>query len=81
MREDELIRVLSWYELFYAIGMASGPGAPVIFSWVYLKVGKKYGILVEKFPSFLLTNFTSQHKEFFVMEMFSRFTFTLLISP
>eukprot|EP00111_Clytia_hemisphaerica_P022755 TCONS_00066978-protein len=38
-KEDDLIRVLSWYELCFAIGMAMGPGAPVFFSWVYFKVG------------------------------------------
>uniref|UniRef100_A0A7M5XBD5 Major facilitator superfamily (MFS) profile domain-containing protein n=2 Tax=Clytia hemisphaerica TaxID=252671 RepID=A0A7M5XBD5_9CNID len=38
-KEDDLIRILSWYELFFAIGMAVGPGAPVIFSWVNLKIG------------------------------------------
>ncbi|XP_066932542.1 uncharacterized protein [Clytia hemisphaerica] len=45
-KEDELIQVLSWYELFFAIGMATGPGAPVIFSWVYLKIG---GWIINKY--------------------------------
>ncbi|XP_066927856.1 uncharacterized protein [Clytia hemisphaerica] len=45
-KEDELIQVLSWYELSNAIGMAAGPGAPVFFSWVYLKIG---GWMINKY--------------------------------
>ncbi|XP_066932544.1 uncharacterized protein [Clytia hemisphaerica] len=45
-KEDELIQVLSWYELFFAVGMATGPGAPVFFSWVNLKIG---GWMINKY--------------------------------
>ena len=39
-KDDESVQVLSWYELFSAVGIALGPGAPVFFSWVHIEIGK-----------------------------------------
>ena len=38
--DNELITVLTWYEMCFAVGLNVGPGAPVIFSWVDLNIGE-----------------------------------------
>ena len=37
--DDEMINVLNWYEIFYAIGINLGPGLPVLFSFVDIQIG------------------------------------------
>ncbi|XP_066924450.1 uncharacterized protein [Clytia hemisphaerica] len=35
----ELVKVLSWYEFFYSVGMNVGPGLPILFSYVNIHIG------------------------------------------
>ena len=37
--DEELINVLSWYEIMYAIGINLGPGLPILFSFVNIHIG------------------------------------------
>ena len=43
---EELIQIISWYEICYSIGLNLGPGIPVIFSWLNIKIG---GWKIDKF--------------------------------
>ena len=37
--DEELINVLGWYEIMYAIGINLGPGLPILFSFVNIHIG------------------------------------------
>ena len=37
--DEELINVLGWYEILFAIGINLGPGLPVLFSFVNIQIG------------------------------------------
>ena len=37
--DDEMINVLGWYEILYAVGINLGPGLPVLFSFVNIEIG------------------------------------------
>ena len=37
--DDEMINVLGWYEILYAVGINLGPGLPILFSFVNIHLG------------------------------------------
>ena len=37
--DDEMINVLGWYEILFAVGLNLGPGLPVLFSFVNIEIG------------------------------------------
>eukprot|EP00111_Clytia_hemisphaerica_P016634 TCONS_00049317-protein len=39
-KDKELIDVFGWYEIWFSVGINVGPGMPVFFSWVNIKLGR-----------------------------------------